>query len=754
MKFKFSTNIKKLYSENSRKLYSKLIFYTTLFISVIIFTISAIQYVNFKNILLSHIYSSSKDSFSQVGNIANLMVDTTKSLLVQLNFDADISDLMYYDHLETINIQKALTKLNSYAASMPYVHSIYIYNGHTDNFYTTISSVGIQNSSTFFDQELVEILDRVNFDYAYIPIPRRLTEPNSYEGYKQTSNIYTFVFRPTGKADSAVILNFSDLWIRKVIGSQDADSQGSVYIVDTHGKIVGSSYRDEMLTDVSNEKYYKRIIASKNNSGYIIDNADGRKALITYVYNEGLQWTFIKTVPYKIIFDKINIIMTTTITIFIIILLIGLLLSFILSRKLYHPIYDMDDKLNTLSVENRKNILQLKQDFFRTILKSEFPSLHQTIRKTFDDFNITLEPDSPIMIILLKIDHFSDFRNTYNCNDRSLIKFGILNIAAELCSPFFMNETVDMDQDHVILVIEAEDCFTDPQQMELDSLIRDIQSKVQQYLNVSLSVTVSSKCSTIEEVKDIYDQTLNNSYYRLFQGHKCIIYSDKLKISSDYSYPLQKEKQLTEALISGKLEEVQKVFEQIVNPALVEYPITSFNNTLLRLAFSINVALDTMTKSGGILLDFNFNIFLYELNDLELLQDIYAHFNKLFDMIDEKLDEKKSSKYDELINRVIEIIFLNYADQNLSLESIADKINLSATYLRRLFKKHTSKSIADYINDVRMEKAIELLSNTDLSINEICNKSGFSSSNYFYSVFKKIHGVTPNEHRQRINSNR
>ena len=65
-------------------------------------------------------------------------------------------------------------------------------------------------------------------------------------------------------------------------------------------------------------------------------------------------------------------------------------------------------------------------------------------------------------------------------------------------------------------------------------------------------------------------------------------------------------------------------------------------------------------------------------------------------------------------------------------------------------KKITSKSVSDYINEVRIEKAKKLLETSNASISEIVEQTGFSSSNYFYIYFKKTNGVTPNEYKQRI----
>jgi YesN/AraC family two-component response regulator len=116
------------------------------------------------------------------------------------------------------------------------------------------------------------------------------------------------------------------------------------------------------------------------------------------------------------------------------------------------------------------------------------------------------------------------------------------------------------------------------------------------------------------------------------------------------------------------------------------------------------------------------------------------------------MEKKKNSRYERVVNKVTEIIHREYADETLCLNSIASMINLSPGYLGKIFKMYMTKSVADYINQVRMENAAKLLAVSGLSIGDISNRVGFACSNYFYTVFRKNYGVTPSEYRQQAKS--
>lgn len=88
-------------------------------------------------------------------------------------------------------------------------------------------------------------------------------------------------------------------------------------------------------------------------------------------------------------------------------------------------------------------------------------------------------------------------------------------------------------------------------------------------------------------------------------------------------------------------------------------------------------------------------------------------------------------------------------DQQLSIQTIAAQVYLSQTYLCAVFKKTTGQTINEYVTDIRIEKARELLSTTRMKLNDLATAIGFSDTNYFSTLFKRKTGLTPTEYRDR-----
>lgn len=98
--------------------------------------------------------------------------------------------------------------------------------------------------------------------------------------------------------------------------------------------------------------------------------------------------------------------------------------------------------------------------------------------------------------------------------------------------------------------------------------------------------------------------------------------------------------------------------------------------------------------------------------------------------------------------RIMKYIDDHFSENDLTLQAIAENVYLSQTYLCAFFKKSTGKTLNQYLTEVRMEKAKELLRDNGIKIYEIAQLVGFTDTNYFSSLFKKHTGCTPSEYKE------
>jgi two-component system response regulator YesN len=97
-----------------------------------------------------------------------------------------------------------------------------------------------------------------------------------------------------------------------------------------------------------------------------------------------------------------------------------------------------------------------------------------------------------------------------------------------------------------------------------------------------------------------------------------------------------------------------------------------------------------------------------------------------------------------LIRRTKDYILANYG-KGLSLEEIADQLDISYAYLSTLFKKATGETYTSYLTRIRMQKAAELIDNTGITVGELAGKLGYASAKHFSRTFRRYFGVSPKQ---------
>jgi AraC-like DNA-binding protein len=105
-----------------------------------------------------------------------------------------------------------------------------------------------------------------------------------------------------------------------------------------------------------------------------------------------------------------------------------------------------------------------------------------------------------------------------------------------------------------------------------------------------------------------------------------------------------------------------------------------------------------------------------------------------------------SLRYYRLIQPALEYLSQEYGNPELGNEALADQVNMSCSYFRRVFKQTFQTTPMQYLQSYRINKAKELFLEEDRTITEIAETVGFSSSFYFDVVFKKETGMTPSEY--------
>ncbi len=114
----------------------------------------------------------------------------------------------------------------------------------------------------------------------------------------------------------------------------------------------------------------------------------------------------------------------------------------------------------------------------------------------------------------------------------------------------------------------------------------------------------------------------------------------------------------------------------------------------------------------------------------------------------------KRSGHDQILLFEIEKIIRD-APSNITTALLEKKFHYHRNYYNHLFQKYRGKSLREYIQEIRIKKACELLESTDFSVKKIANMVGYENTNFFYNLFEKITGTKPKQYRSnQLSSNK
>lgn len=132
-----------------------------------------------------------------------------------------------------------------------------------------------------------------------------------------------------------------------------------------------------------------------------------------------------------------------------------------------------------------------------------------------------------------------------------------------------------------------------------------------------------------------------------------------------------------------------------------------------------------------------------------------AYLFKIFAFLTEKYPKEENlllSKKEEAVKRIEEYLTLHCGDGDLSLGEVAERFSFSQSYITRLFKAETGITPIQFVDELRMKKAVELLSRHSLTIEQISEAIGYKNQFYFTKRFKMHYGVPPSKYKKKASS--
>lgn len=763
----------------SKRYQKRIILWITASTTLIIIISTLVIYVTVHQIFLNKEYQTSKEILSQMKYNTEFMDKTITNICLYMYTNTDLSFLMNSTSKE-IDINELSVRLGKVAGSAilsnNYIQSICIYNSFDEQYFYT-------GKPLFFDDKyLKQIMSQYPNVPKLKPILRKIE--NNYGTKTNEEEVLTYIlYETTGtpsKIDSGIIVNVRPEWLLdnlKIINMPEESSNNSVYVMNEKGEFIGKEKNDSAEEQWLYSEFNKNKNYSKELTGFFNGKLNGQKYFVTYTRIESDGFVLFKVQPLEEIYSYFNMIRNRIFFALIVFIMIAIVISIVISKKLYKPInelmeritlnkqdvkYDKSkdeisylntvynyafDKLNYYEREKSKNNSIMKTYWLRKLItegewldKEEYESI-------FKENVLSLSKDDCFVICVFKIDNFTGFKLENDIINRDLIMFAIVNIMSEVISQSFPVESMKMYEDQVVSVLgikaEQEDCI-----MKISNEIKKSQEYILQYFNISVTAAVSEMVRSIWTIHQGYEYALKSSLYRFAMGKMSIIVPEKINQNIS-STKKQHSKKLDNLLIEGiKTSNINDI-EVSLKSILEDISKLEYDKIMREIVDLVDVVKCTFDKMiidrdsvGADLTDLKSKAFKIETMD--------EFYHLIFKIIKDKLQSKNENeidlKYKVIAEQVVDIIINNYSDSSLCTNQIAVMMKINCRRMSRIFKDFNGVSVADYISEVRLQKAAELLENTQISVYEIIDKIGLENESYFYKMFKARFGYTPKEY--------
>lgn len=290
-------------------------------------------------------------------------------------------------------------------------------------------------------------------------------------------------------------------------------------------------------------------------------------------------------------------------------------------------------------------------------------------------------------------------------------------------------------------------------QIYILEVLEDIKEEINKKLKCFVTIGIGRSYKKIEDLRISYHEALNAQEYADQLENSGIIHVENITEFDQHTskYPVREKERLISLIKLGDVENSKKSLDEF---------LLKFKNFIdekpeilkVRLYELVGSLIDSAILGGGDEERLNELIIKY-FNDINLINDIQVVEKWLKKVVIEIVDtvikvyERRSKILVENAKKYIEE---NYKLQ-LSYKDVAKAIFISPSYFLNLFKQETGLTFVDYLTNVRIDKAKELLRSSELNINQIAFEIGFNNSNYFSSIFKKIVGFPAKEYRREKN---
>ncbi|WP_019914181.1 helix-turn-helix domain-containing protein [Paenibacillus sp. HW567] len=351
--------------------------------------------------------------------------------------------------------------------------------------------------------------------------------------------------------------------------------------------------------------------------------------------------------------------------------------------------------------------------------------------------------EGPSELLIISIDRHSQWAAAYVEEDQMLLKYAMNNIVLEVFEPSWRAVTTAPHKDSLAVLLQAKD--KDERQLREEGV--KLVGILQEVLKLSVSIGIGGEAAGITQVARSYNESMQALSCRLYEGYGQVHAYAEVKSkytegggAADDAWRLEVLHALNSSDAGTGLQWVRRGSADTRKKGIQPQKVFRAINDLLEEMMNIAAA-------GGYPLP-------AELADYTWHQVTTMDFDEIEDMLcsivvhmANELGAHRQSKEYLLVQNLIRYME-SHLQENIGLQDIAAHVNLGVSSVSTIFKEETGTTVYDYLTNLRIDKACELLQDSSLRIADIALQVGYQNENSFIRAFRKIKSTTPGKFRE------
>ena len=722
--------------------YILIVFFTLLIITIALYNL-------FNSTMERQIASQNISNLEQVEFILNDLYKRTNELSRHMMADPYLITVMFDADPGPLTVFHATRAMRWNTAINPYISWMGIYSSTESRIYSTTVLDSIS------EQMIAERLyDNYKEERSSVLLLEYNMENERSIGFVRYSELSA-----ENKGIGAIVITISPAYISDLMRYVSDHTEGRIMLLNAKGVALAHSSQEEVFTYQLDDATLSAV-TEDNPSGYFFFNQQGVRYLVTYVRMQGRGWLIVDIQAYSVLQDNLRTVLGITIALAVAMFILGIFIL-LLAGRAYQPLAEALSKSGYASRNNTahkdevtyilgqlseqrtlENVTQTINPLVREALFLQLITDWQSNEASdvLAHFDIWLV-GRYYLVILFSFDQ--ELPTSVDVRDASA---DITERLRHLAQP----EVVDVDgatlniTDTTILMQLSIAEFPEKLPLYLD----EVQAFITEKYGQSISCAVGEIVDEADAIPESYQFAQEKLSYRFFEGYGCKIISDHIMAGHTVymPFPAEEEERLISAVKSGDKSRIEEA---------------------LNACFS---HMRHLSPEGAILFTNQLLILLMRANSLEASREEFSLYIKNIEAVFKAQQEKElitllngiclafaSSKSKEAplqesnphvlyMNQFIED---NYANPDISLQSVADALARTTIYLGRLYRTEVGHSFSESLNRYRMSKAAELMLRSDSALVDISKQVGITNVNYFFTLFKRMYGCTPQNFRRK-----